>query len=354
MRYAALLAGGRGERLWPMSRGGRPKQLVPLIGGRTLLSDSLDRIAPLIDVEKSVVVTSGALRDRVLAEVPQVTPERIVGEPRGRNTAPAIALAARVLLAEDPDASLAVLPADHIVADVEAFRKVLALAFEAAESERALVTLGVRPTRPETEYGYILAGPESSSGGVFEVSRFEEKPDLARAESYLARGGYYWNSGMFVWRADRFLEDVSTHLPEVARALDHVVSSPGTGRFDQEVAEFYERVPSVSVDYGVMEKAAGVLVVPADFGWDDVGSWAALARVWGRGESGNAVRGQVVAIDSDDCVLYSEGGPVAVVGLRGFVVAHTPAGTLVCPADRAREVRSIVEELRKRGIVEEP
>jgi mannose-1-phosphate guanylyltransferase len=337
-----------------MSRSDRPKQLTPLVGDRTLLRESLDRIAPLIDVEKSVVMTSGALRERVLAELPEVAPDRVVGEPRGRNTAPAIALAARVLLARDPDASLAVLPADHVVADVEAFRRVMALAFEAAESERALVTLGIRPTRPETEYGYILRGPEAPLAGVFEVARFEEKPDRARAESFLEDGGYYWNSGMFVWRADRFLEGVSAHLPDVARALDRVRSLPGQERFETEVAEFYETVPSISVDYGVMEKASGVLVVPADFGWDDVGAWTALARVWGRGESGNTVRGPVVAIESDDCVLYSEGGVVAVLGVEGLIVAHTPAGTLVCPADRARDVRSIVEELRRRGIIDDP
>jgi mannose-1-phosphate guanylyltransferase len=230
----------------------------------------------------------------------------------------------------------------------------MALAFEAAESERALVTLGIRPTRPETEYGYILAGASTALEGVYGVARFEEKPDRARAESFIAEGGYYWNSGMFVWRADRFLEDVSAHLPDVARALDRVRTLPGAERFEHEIAEFYESTPSISVDYGVMERAKGVLVVPADFGWDDVGAWTALARVWGSGEGGNTVRGPVVAIDSEDCVLYSEGGVVAVLGLEGLVVAHTPAGTLVCPADRARDVRSVVEELKRKGIVEDP
>jgi mannose-1-phosphate guanylyltransferase len=336
-----------------MSRADRPKQLVPLVGDRTLVAETLDRIAPLIEVRRSVVMTSAAHRDRMLAELPGIEPSRVVGEPRGRNTAPAIALAARVLLSADPDASLAVLPADHVVADVDAFRRVMALAFTAAESERALVTLGIRPTRPETEYGYVLAGAETGLAGVFEVARFEEKPDRARAESFLESGGYYWNSGMFVWRADRFLEEVSAHLPDVARALDGVRALPGESSFESEVAGFYERAPGISVDYGVMERATGVLVVPAEFGWDDVGSWTALSRVWGKGESGNTIRGPVVALDSDDCVLYSEGGTLAVIGLDGLVVAHTEAGTLVCPADRARDVRSIVEELKRKGILED-
>jgi mannose-1-phosphate guanylyltransferase len=336
-----------------MSRADRPKQLAPLVTDRTLLAETLERVLPLIDVERSIVMTSAALRDLVLAELPGIAPERVVGEPRARNTGPAIALAARVLLSTDPDASLAVLPADHVIADDNAFRRALTLAFAAAESERALVTLGIQPTRPETEYGYIRAGRPSAHDGVFSVASFEEKPGRSRAESLIEAGGYYWNSGMFVWRADRFLADVSAHLPEVARALDRVVSLPGQERFEHEVSDFYEAVPDISVDYGVMEKATGVLVVPADFGWDDVGSWPALRRVWGEGESGNTIRGPVVALDSEDCVLYSEGGPVAVIGLRGLIVAHTPAGTLVCPADRARDVRLVVEELKRRGIVDD-
>jgi mannose-1-phosphate guanylyltransferase/mannose-6-phosphate isomerase len=350
VRYAVLLAGGSGERLWPMSRTGRPKQLVRLIADRTLVAETLHRIVPLVDVGRSIVMTSAALRQRVLAELPAVPPDRIVGEPIGRNTAPAIALGAHVLLREDPDATLAVLPADHVIADPGAFRRAMTVAFDAAESARALVTLGVRPTRPETEYGYIRAGGATAIEGAFAVSRFEEKPDRARAESFLAEGGHYWNSGMFVWRADRFLEDVDTHLPEVARALERVTAVPGDGAFGRQIAEFYERVPSVSVDYGVMERASGVVVVPADFGWDDVGTWTALKRVWGSDGRGNTLRGEVVAVDSEDCIVYSEGGTVAVLGLSGVVVAHTPAGTLVCPAERARDVRLIVEELgRRRG-----
>ena len=353
MRYAVVLAGGWGERLWPMSRGDRPKQLVPLLTDRTLIAQTLDRIAPLVDVRKSIVMTSAALRDRVRAELPLVPPERVVGEPRGRNTAPAIALAAHVLSSTDPDATLAVLPADHVVADADAFHGAMTVAFAAAESERALVTVGIRPTRPETEYGYILAGAPTATDGVFRAARFEEKPDPGRAESFLEEGGYYWNSGMFVWRADRFLDDVAEHLPEVARALECVTALPGDERFVDQVAGFYEGTPSISVDYGVMEKASGVLVVPADFGWDDVGSWLAVARVWGRDERGNTTRGPTVAVDSEDCVLYSEGGTVAVLGLSGIIVAQTSAGTLVCPSDRARDVRLIVDELKKRGIVED-
>jgi mannose-1-phosphate guanylyltransferase/mannose-6-phosphate isomerase len=352
MRYAVVLAGGWGERLWPMSRRGRPKQLLKLLTERSLVRETVDRIESLVDVRASIVMTSEALRDHVVSEVDPVPPERIVGEPRGRNTAPAIALAAHVLVSDDPDATVAVLPADHVITDVEAFHGAIGIAFEAAESERALVTLGITPTRPETGYGYIRAGDPTDTDGVFAAARFEEKPSLDRARSFLAEGGYYWNSGMFVWRADRFLDDIAEHLPEVARALEAVTSLPGDADFEGQVAGFYDTVPSVSVDYGVMEKASGVLVVPSDFGWDDVGSWSGLARIWGRDASGNTVRGDVVAIDCRDSTLYAEGGAVAVLGLSGIVVAHTPEGTLVCPAERSPEVRSIVEELKKKGVLE--
>lgn len=353
MRYAVVLAGGWGERLWPMSRRDRPKQLLSFVGTRTLVAETLDRIAPLVEAEGTVVMTSQAIRDRILPELPGVPSARVVGEPSGRNTAPAIALAAHTLFATDPDAVLVALPADHLIADTAAFRETIKIAFGAAESERALVTLGIKPTRAETEYGYIRAGEPAASRGVFRAASFEEKPDPARAKAFLDDGGYYWNSGMFIWRADRFLEDVRVHLPEIARALERVRALPGEEGFADQVARFYERVPSVSVDYGIMEKADDVLVVPADFGWDDVGAWSALARVWETDGRGNAVKGPVVAVDSDDCVLYSEGETVAVLGLSGVVVARTPAGTLVCPAERARDVRLIVEELKKRGIVED-
>jgi mannose-1-phosphate guanylyltransferase len=351
MRYAVVLAGGWGERLWPMSRRERPKQLLALSGERTLVADTVERIAPLVELAGSIVMTSEAIRGRILPEIPLIDPARVIGEPRGRNTAPAIALAAHVLVTTDPDAVLAVLPADHVITDGAAFRETMEIAFRAAEAERALVTLGVGPTRPETEYGYIRAGRPAATDGALLAERFEEKPDPERARSFVDDGRYYWNSGMFIWRADRFLDEVASRLPEIASALEAVSGQPGDGGFPGQIERYYSTVPSVSVDYGVMEKADGVLVVPATFPWDDVGAWSALARVWAPDGSGNSSEGPVVAIDSERCVLYSEDGTVVVLGLSGVVVAHTPEGTLVCPVDRARDIRLVVDELKERGIV---
>ena len=352
MTHAVILAGGWGERLWPMSTRRRPKQLLTLGGDRPLVAEALARVSDLISPETTLVLTSASLRDAILSALPGVPPDRVVGEPVGRNTAPAIALAAHVLVRTDPDAIMVVLPADHVVRDVDAFRETLGLALKAAGGERALVTLGVRPTRAETGYGYIRCGEPSATDGVLLVDRFVEKPDAQTARAYVEDGSYLWNSGMFVWRADRVLEEVARHLPDLWSALDAVSGSPGSEGFLEEVLRFYEAAPAISIDYGIMEHAANVLVVPAGFDWDDVGAWTALARVWGIDAAGNAASGEVVLLESADSVVYSEDGLVAVLGMEGVVVASTGDATLVCPKSMAGDVRRIVEELRKRNLTD--
>jgi mannose-1-phosphate guanylyltransferase len=348
MTYAVILAGGWGERLWPMSTRARPKQLLSLTGGSSLVGNTLRRVEPLVSLEGSLVMTGESLKDRMVDELKSIPPERIIGEPVGRNTAPAIALAARLLLAADPDAVMLVLPADHMIGDDAAFRASMDLAVRAAQEQRALVTLGVCPTRAETGYGYIRTLRESGIEGVLEVASFEEKPDAERARAYLEDGGYYWNSGMFVWRADVFLSEVERHLPDVAAALSGITCGPGGDGFASELSRFYGSVEGISVDYGIMEKAEGVLVVPSDFGWDDVGAWPAVARIWPGDADGNTVRGDALVIDSSDCVVYSESGTVAVLGMEGVVVVRTEDATLVVPKDRAADVKRIVEGLRAR------
>jgi mannose-1-phosphate guanylyltransferase len=352
MRHAVILAGGWGERLWPMSTRSRPKQLLALGGQRPLVAETLDRVLPLVTPETSLVLTSASLRDALLPEISAVPPERVVGEPVGKNTAPAIALAAHILAAADPDAIMFVLPADHIVGDVDAFREALEVASRAALDERALITLGIHPVRAETGYGYIQSGRPAATDGALTVERFVEKPDAATAAAYVAEGSYLWNSGMFVWRADRVLEEIEAQLPDLASALDIVTASPGDDGFLESVSRFYAEAPAVSIDYGIMENAEGVLVVPVGFGWDDVGAWPALARVWGVDESGNAVSGETVLLDSEDSVVYSEDGLVAVLGMSGVVIARTSGATLVCPKDRASDVRRVVEELKRRGLID--
>ncbi len=347
MVYPVILAGGWGERLWPMSTPVRPKQILTLGAERSLVGRTLDRVAPVASVERALVMTSALIAESIPGELPGVPRERIVAEPLRRNTAPAIALAARILAREDPDAVMVVLPADHIIRDERAFRESLDRAARAAEAERALVTLGIAPSRPDTEYGYIEAG-SSTSVGVHRVSRFTEKPDAETAARFLERGGFYWNSGMFVWRADVFIEETERHLPELAEALAGVTVGPEDARFEGQMKAYYEASPSISVDYGVMERTGHALVVPSDFGWDDVGAWSALGRVWPPDTDGNSLHGDVVLLDSNDCIAYAQDGVAAAVGVAGLVIVHTKDATVVCPRERAREVRDLLAEVRRR------
>ncbi len=347
MTHIVILAGGWGVRLWPMSNRSRPKQLLSLGGGSSLLARTLARVAPLAPPERVLAVTSELLRDLMAEELDPVPDERVVGEPTGRNTAPAIALAAHIVVREDPDAMMIVLPADHLISDDEAFRVTLSLALKAASAEGALVTLGIVPTRAETEYGYIEAGGGTGTEGALHVRRFIEKPDRETAERLLDMGGHNWNSGMFVWRASQFLEAVSNFLPDVAVALDAVTAGVGDEAFESQIAAYYDSVPSISVDYGIMERSDNVVVVPSDFGWDDVGAWSALGRIWEPDGDGSSVSGDAILVETDDCIVHAEGGIVAAVGVSDLVIVHTPEATLVCPRDRARDVRRIVDELKK-------
>jgi mannose-1-phosphate guanylyltransferase len=348
MRVAVILAGGWGERLWPMSTRERPKQLLDLDGSGTLVARTVRRVEPIVDLRSSLALTSNELRDAILPELAPIPPDRVVGEPAGRNTAPAIGLAARILAQEDPDAVMVVLPADHTIEGGEAFLKTLELATDVSRRRDALVTLGIRPSRPETEYGYLKAG-RTIEPGVRAVDRFVEKPDAETAALYLADGSYLWNSGMFIWRAERILKEIARHLPDLSSALDSFSSAPGRPDFARALERFYEDAPAVSIDYGVMEKAEDVLVVPASFGWDDIGAWPALERVWKKDSAGNAASGDALIVDSRGCVVHADGGVVAVLGMEDVVVARTPDGTIVCPKDRARDVRAIVAELRRRS-----
>jgi mannose-1-phosphate guanylyltransferase len=284
------------------------------------------------------VVTAAAQARRVRQELPELPPGRVLAEPRARNTAPAILLAAHAARALDPDAVLAVLPADAWAPRAGAYRNALRRALRAAEAERALVLVGIRPTRPETGYGYIEPGP--GEGPWRPVRRFVEKPDAARAQRLAASGRHLWNAGIFAWRADVYIDAVERHLPALARAFRPLVRR----RSARAVARAYARAPGVSVDVGVLERARGALVVPGTFPWDDLGSWSALT-VLGRG--GAFRRGRAVAADAHGLVVWAESGVVAALGVRDLVIVHTADATLVVPRARAQEIRRLVELLER-------
>jgi mannose-1-phosphate guanylyltransferase len=341
--HAVLLAGGSGTRFWPLSRALRPKQFLSLATDRTLIADTFARIEELATADRTWVVCGRDHAALVRESLPQLAASHLVIEPAARNTAPAIGLAAVEISRSDPAATLVVLPSDHHIAQPAAFRDALRTAVRVAQGGD-LVTLGIPPTRPETGYGYLRRG-ELRSPGVFAVDAFVEKPDAATAQKYLRDPAYSWNAGIFVFRADALLEAIREHLPAVHEALGRIAADPAS------LAEAFPRVPSISIDYGVMEKARRIaLVDPGPIGWSDVGSFAALSEVRPLDARGNALSGDALAVDSDGCVILSEGGRlVAAVGLHDVCVIDSGDAVLVVPKDRSQDVRKIVDELRARG-----
>jgi len=340
-----ILSGGSGTRLWPLSRELYPKQLLKLVGNHTMLQDTVLRLGGL-KAGAPVVVCNESHRFLVAEQLRQLSikPRAIVLEPIGRNTAPAIALAA---FAADPDALLLVLPADHVIVDVAAFQAAIALAVPAAQAGR-LVTFGIVPGAPETGYGYIRRG--AAQGSAYAIAQFVEKPDLARAQQFVDSGEYYWNSGMFLFKASRYLQELTAHAPDIAEAARAagLAAEPDLDFVRINKAAF-ELCRSESIDYAVMEKTADAVVVPLDAGWSDVGSWDALHQASAADADGNVFMGDIVAEDSTGCYLHAESRLVTAVGLRDHVVVETKDAIMVAPRDRVQDVKKLVARLKAEG-----
>ncbi|MDK2931538.1 MAG: mannose-phosphate guanylyltransferase [Bacillota bacterium] len=354
MLTAVIMAGGGGERFWPVSRRERPKQLLSIGGKKSLVQQTVDRLLPLCGAGRIYIVTASHLHDEVRKQVPRVPQNHIMTEPEGKNTAPCIALAVAHLRAAgaDDDLVMAVLPADHAVLDDEEFRRTLERASRLVREpdyRDCLVTIGVRPTRPETGYGYIHIVDLRELDGLrfYRVHRFVEKPDRRRAEAYLRSGDYLWNSGMFIWRLKTIERAFEKHLPEVAEAMSRIREAVGTPHYWRVLRQEYFRIPSISVDYGIMEKEERIICVPASFGWDDVGSWSALGRLLPADRAGNVIQSEYVGVDTSNCIVYSDTGRlVATVGLRDLVIVDTGDALLVCHKDSVQRVREVVARLR--------
>ncbi|TVR01411.1 MAG: mannose-1-phosphate guanylyltransferase [Deltaproteobacteria bacterium] len=344
---AVIIAGGAGTRFWPLSRARRPKQLLPIVGERPLIADTIDRLDGLVRPEDIWVVTHGGLRDSVSAAAPMLRSSRILTEPEPRNTAAAIAFAASVIREDRGDAEvIAILPADHFIRDGARFRAAAEKAAGAAATG-SLVVLGVEPTRPETGYGYIRSGLPAEDG-LADVEAFVEKPDRQRALSWLADGQYLWNSGMLFTRVDALLAAVARYLPDLSSGLPDVLAAHRAGD-GEALASAYASLPDISIDYGVLERSEGIRVLPVSFGWSDVGHWDALPEIRETDREGNVRLGDVVALDCTDCVLVGHDQRVlAAVGLRGMVVVDSEDALLVAPRDRVQEVRAVVERLKSR------
>lgn len=345
--HAVILAGGNGSRLWPMSRQNLPKQFLTLDGDATLLQTTIDRLSPTIIAQDVLIVTqeSHAKGEAYHA----LLPYRTLFEPVGRNTAPAIALAAAYLMAEGEDPVMVVLPADHIIKDEARFRAHLNVAIQAAQSGK-LVTFGIRPTRPDTGFGYIKA---HRGEDVYEVERFTEKPDLETAGHFLKDGDYYWNSGMFVWRASVILAEIQRYLPAVHQIVQTILAESRAGvAFQQAVEKHFAAMPSISIDYGVLEKSDRVSLIPCDIGWNDVGSWQAVHEIAPKDENGNAIQGNVIAIDCKNSLIRAEKRLVAVIGVEDLCVIETADAVLISKSDQTQRVREVVDALHEQGATE--
>ena len=357
--YPVIMAGGSGTRFWPLSRHTFPKQLLRIIGEETLIQQTMRRVACVASPDRVMISTNPVQAESIRVQLGEWKDELIdnfVLEPEGRNTAPAIALVALELLRRDPDAVMLVVPADHIVKGQREFKKAVSLASKLAK-QGLLVTFGIEPIRPETGYGYIkpdrrtdLAREGKLKG--YPVARFVEKPNAARAAQYVKTGGYYWNSGMFVWRAEAILEEIGRYQPVLAGGIERIRRLIGQGVSRSALDEEYRKLPSVSVDSGVMEKSAKAAVVPVTFRWSDVGSWGSLDEVSTKDKAGNVVSGRVVDIGSHRSIIYGARRVVATIGLTDMVVVDTPDATLVCPKGRAQDVKKVVATLRRLGAPE--
>ncbi len=349
--YAVIMAGGKGERLWPFSTSARPKQFLRILDGKSFLQATVDRITDLIPKGKVLVVTPREFVTLVQKDL-DVPEENVIVEPMGKGTAPCAALAAFLLAQINPKAVMVALPADHVIKNVERFCFILAKAMEIAAKGEYLITLGIVPDYPATGYGYIRRGHPFSADpdlAVFHAEKFKEKPDPKMAKEFLAEGGYFWNSGMFVWRVDVFLHALSQHLPALHAAFEEVREYRGHSNWYRKLEEVYQRIPSISIDHGVMEKAENVLVIPADIGWSDVGDWTALGALLPQDADGNSVHARQLGVETKGCVIYAEEPHrlVATLGVEGLVIVDTKEALRILPKERAQEVRKLLERLPK-------
>jgi mannose-1-phosphate guanylyltransferase len=353
--YPVILAGGRGTRFWPLSRKKCAKQLLALDGKRTMIQQTVIRLLPMAPAKRFWVITNQDLRPAVVKQLPKLPKSQVLAEPVGRNTAPAIGLAAFILLRENPVAVLGLFPSDHVIGDEKRYRQTLERGVEIAAAGANIVVLGIRPNRPETGYGYIEAG-STYSGEAMRVRRFTEKPDAGKAAEFLAAGNYFWNSGMFLWSARTLADALREHLPKTAPLLEEIAAAFGTRKFAATFRKLYPKCENISVDYAVLEprsakgeQAGNIFCLPADFGWNDLGSWTALHEhhtAKGNPAEGNLVAGSgVFVLNARGNYVYAPGKFVAAVGVSDLVVVETPDALLITSRQQAQDVGKVVKYL---------
>lgn len=350
MLHAVIMAGGFGTRFWPASRLATPKQLLDLTGGRTMIQSTVDRLDGLLPPQRISIITNRQLVAPIAAQLPGLSPEHVIGEPCKRDTAPCIGLAAHLVLNDDPDATLVVMPADHLIEPAEKFREAISQAVAMVDANPSrIVTFGIQPIFAAESFGYVERGAALPGGG-YQVVKFREKPQRAQAEEFLAAGNFYWNSGIFVWKARTILEALQKHEPAMAERLTAIGKAIGTNDYPQIFEREFTAIVGKSIDYAVMEKHPDVVVIEAPFQWDDVGSWQSLARNLGTDDAGNTIVGKHLGIRTTGSIVRTSGEHLVVtLGLKDCIVVHTPDATLVASKHDEEAIRDVVKELERRG-----
>lgn len=344
---ALIMAGGRGERFWPKSRKNMPKQFLSLTDdGKTMIQLTVERISSMVKLEDVFIATNKDYKNLVLEQLPGLPEENILCEPIGRNTAPCIGLGAIHIAKKYEDAMMFVLPSDHLIKFNKMFLRTLQDACEVADKNSNLVTIGIAPDYPETGYGYIKFDPHTIEGRAYKVDRFVEKPSLEVAKEYISTEEYLWNSGMFIWKVSSILKNIEKFMPETYDGLKRIQAAIGSEEEDHVLEKEFPLLPSQSIDYGIMEKADNIYILPGTFGWDDVGSWLAVERIKKSNELGNVVDGNIITVNTHNCVIQGSKKLIAMVGMEDTIVVDTEDATLICSKDRTGDIKKVLENLK--------
>lgn len=351
---AVIMAGGRGERFWPRSRIKLPKQLLNITGEETMIQQTVNRLKGLVDIDNVYIVTNEDYVQIISQQLPEIKTGNILVEPMSRNTAACIGISALQIEQKDPDSVMVVIPSDHLIRKSEKFKSTIKSAIEMANEGPNIVTIGVIPTYAETGYGYINIGEEAdliNNHKVFKVKKFVEKPDKKTAQQYIDNGSYFWNSGMIVLKVSTLLESIQKYMPGLHQALENIREAMDTEEEDKVLFEEYSKLESISIDYGILEKTNPIYVIPADFGWDDVGAWTSLDRIHEPDENGNVVQGNVLSLDTKKCIIQGTGNKlIAIMGLENVIAVDTPDVTLICSKDKAQNIKELINEVKKKNM----
>ena len=350
MNHVVIMCGGSGSRFWPKSRKMYPKQFLKTVGEKTMIQLTVDRISGFIPIENIYMVTSVGYVTTIKEQVPQILEENLIIEPMAKETAACIGYSAVKLLKKDPEAVMIVLPADHYIQDEARFIGTLRQGLELADSDNCLVTMGIRPTRPETAYGYIETGKRIDrllEIPTYKIKRFTEKPNREKAQEFIDKGTYLWNSGMFIWKASVLLKQYKKFLPEMYQSLKRMSDYIGDPEEARVVLEEYNKIDGISIDYGILEKTWDVYVMESSFSWDDIGNWTALERYMDKDENGNSVKGDYKVLDSHNCIFYGNKRLIAALGIEDLIIVETDDVVLVCKKDRDQDIKLLIKELQK-------